>query len=72
MISTRGSEDEQERWLSEIEAAEEAENFPSGGSLILAESPAHALEVSTELTARGIRTIVRGVYVRTADPEETP
>ena len=62
----RGSAKELERWLAELSTAEEAENFPLGGSLILAESPAHALSVADELRAKGHRTLVRGVYVRTS------
>lgn len=42
-----------------------AKDQGSSGSVILAESPAHALEVAEELKAQGHRTIVRGVYVRT-------
>ena len=61
----RGSKEDQDRWSAELEAAEAADDFPSGGSVILAESPAHALEVAEELKAQGHRTIVRGVYVRT-------
>jgi len=61
----RGSAEDQDRWLAELETAEATENFPSGGSLILAESHAHALEVAAEIKVRGHRTIVRGVYVRT-------
>jgi len=34
----RGSGEDQDRWLTELEAAEVAEDFPTGGSLILAES----------------------------------
>lgn len=58
----RGSQEDQERWRAELEAADD---FPSGGSVILAESPAHALEIAEDLKARGHRAIVRGVYVRT-------
>jgi len=61
----RGSAKDQERWLAELEAAEADENFPSGGSLILAESPTHALEILNQMRARGHRAIARGVYVRT-------
>lgn len=61
----RGSDEDQDRWLTELEAAEEAENFPEGGSVVLAESPDHALEIAEKLRAAGHRTIVRGVYVRT-------
>lgn len=70
----RGSAKEQERWLAELSTAEETENFPLGGSLILAESPAHALSVADELRAQGHRALVRGVYVRTsASPKsQTP
>lgn len=60
----RGSDEDQERWLAELSAAEEAENFPPGGSLILAESPAHALSIVDELRAKGHRALVCGVYVR--------
>jgi len=60
----RGSDEDQERWLSELSTAEEAENFPPGGSLILAESPAHALLIAAELRAKGHRALVRGVFVR--------
>lgn len=63
--SNRGSAEDQERWLVELETAETAEDFPSGGSLILAESPAHALEIAEEMKVQGQRTIVCGVYVRT-------
>jgi hypothetical protein len=62
----RGSTEDQERWRTELSAAEEAENFPPGGSLILAESPAHALQIVHELRAKGHRALVRGVYVRTS------
>ena len=62
----RGSTEDQERWLTELSAAEEMENFPPGGSLILAESPAHPLSIVAELRAEGHRTLVRGVYVRTS------
>jgi hypothetical protein len=65
----RGSEEDQNCWLAELEAAEAADNFPSGGSVILAESPAHALEVAEKLKAQGHRTITRGVYVRTTAEE---
>lgn len=58
---SRGSDEDQDRGLAELEAAEAAENFPSGGSVILAESPAHALESAEEMKAQGHRTIVRGV-----------
>jgi len=61
----RGSEEDQDRWRAELEAAEAADAFPSGGSVILAESPVHALEVAKKLKVQGYRTIVRGVYVRT-------
>lgn len=61
----RGRDEEQERHLAELKAAEVAENFPSGGSLILAESSAHALEIAEEMRAGGHRAIARGVYVRT-------
>lgn len=61
----RGSDEDQDRWLAELEAAEATDDFPSGGNVILAESPAHALEVAAELKVQGHRTIVRGVYVRT-------
>ena len=57
----RGSKADQDRWGAELEAAEAADDFPFGGSLILAESPTHALEVAEELKAQGHRTIVRGV-----------
>jgi hypothetical protein len=62
----RGSAEDQERWLAEIASAEEAENFPLGGSLILAESPSHALLIADDLRARGHRALVCGVYVRTS------
>jgi hypothetical protein len=62
----RGSTKDQERWLAELAAAAEAENFPPGGSLILAESPPHALQIVNELRAKGHRALVRGVYVRTS------
>ena len=61
----RGSAEDQDRWLAELEAAEEAESFPPGGSLILAESHAHALSIAEDMRARGHRAITRGVYVRT-------
>ena len=61
----RGSKEDQDRWLAELEAAEAADDFPSGGSVILAESSTHALKVAKELKAQGHRTIVCGVYVRT-------
>lgn len=61
----RGSDEDQDRWLTELEAAEAAEDFPPGGSLILAESPAHALSIAAEMKSDGHRAIVRGVYVRT-------
>jgi hypothetical protein len=61
----RGSDADQDRWLAELEAAEAAEDFPPGGSLILAESPAHALSIAEEMKADGHRTVARGVYVRT-------
>jgi hypothetical protein len=61
----RGSEEDQDRWLAELEAAEAADDFPAGGSVILTESPSHALKVAEELQGQGHRTIVRGVYVRT-------
>lgn len=66
----RGSAEDQDRWLAELESAEVAENFPSDGSLILAESPDHALKIAQGMATKGLRTIVRGVYVRT--PIEMP
>lgn len=70
----RGSARDQDRWLAELEKAEAEENFPQGGSLILAESPAHALEISQDLRTKGHRVITRGVYVRTTcvlqEPED--
>lgn len=62
----RGSNEDQERWLAELSATEKAENFPLGGSLILAESPSHALSIGDELRTQGHRTLVHGVYVRTS------
>lgn len=44
---------------------EAAEHFPSGGSLILAESPAHALSIAAKMRINGHRAITRSVYVRT-------
>ena len=64
-VFNRGSAEDQERWLAELELAEAAESFPSGGSLILAESPAHASEVVQDMRLLGHRAIARGVYVRT-------
>jgi hypothetical protein len=64
-VIDRGSNEDQDRWITELEAAEAAENFPPGGSVILAESPAHALEIVYEMKARGHRAIAHGVYVRT-------
>ena len=61
----RGTANDQDRWLAELARAEEAEAFPLGGSLILAESPTHALEIAEDFKARGHRVIVRGAYVRT-------
>ena len=61
----RGSAEDQDRWLAELEVAEAAEDFPPGGSLILAESPAHALSIAEEMKADGHRAITRGAYVRT-------
>jgi hypothetical protein len=61
----RGTDEDQDRWLAELEAAEVAENFPPGGSLILAESPAHALSIVEKMRTDGHRAIARGVYVRT-------
>lgn len=61
----RGNDQDQDRWIAELETAERAENFPRGGSLILAESPLHALEIARKMKAQGQRTIVRGPYVRT-------
>ncbi len=61
----RGSDEDQDRWLAELKAAEATEGFPPGGSLILAESPTHALSIAEEMKADGHRVITRGVYVRT-------
>lgn len=66
----RGSSEDQERWLAELSAAEEVENFPPGGSLILAESPAHARSIVDGLRAKGHRALVRGVYVRTTSTDQ--
>jgi hypothetical protein len=64
-LPNRGSAEDQDRWLAELNADEEAENFPPGGSLILAESPEHARSIADELRVNGHRLLVRGVYVRT-------
>lgn len=64
-VVDRGSSADQARWAAELEVAGALEDFPPGGSLILAESPAHALRVAGEVRALGHRAIVRGVYVRT-------
>jgi hypothetical protein len=69
----RGNAEDQDRWRTKLKIAEATENFPSGGSLILAESHAHALQIAKELRAQGKRSIVRGAYVRTtAELSEQP
>jgi len=64
-IPDRGSAEDQERWIAELDAVERAEDFPPGGSLILAESPEHAQSIVDELRAEGHRSLACGVYVRT-------